>query len=97
MEAPTIIRWPTFTAVRVRTKTATIIAHLGKRFELLPSISKVEVYEIGDDGYTETFLGYLDHGEKFARVVPGLICAAERALTEERCAAIAAKHRRPHA
>jgi len=77
-----MIHWPSFTAVRVATWTHVFIAHLGPNFRSLPSISKVEVYKLGRDCYTETFIGYADR-DQIARLAAPLINAAHRALRRE--------------
>jgi len=79
---PAMIRWPKFTAVKVATRTHVFIAHLGPNFHQLPSIEKIEVYRIGRDHYTETFVGYADR-EHLAQLAAPLINAAHKALRAE--------------
>ena len=74
---PSIIRWPSFTAVRLATRSHVFIGHLvsaarGERIE------KIEVYRIGRDHYTETFIGYADR-EQLARLTAPMLVAAREA------------------
>lgn len=85
--APTrsLVHHYNFDAVRVATKTHVFIGILNRAFDRLPAIDAIEVYRIGRDHYTETFVGYAD-GEQARRLRPALAEAARLCKIDERFA-----------